>query len=148
MSIYLYTDRADVPAHTRVIDSSDEHFYGIPDSRVADTILKDIDKAIRIDTNTYSLIDIPELGRINASCLSTGTKVLLNIITHPDVCFNLIECGNNALNKLSLIDEGVVLWETPVIYTDKKDQECDICYCGRRFNSFTSLFKYMDGDDI
>ncbi|MDE7307768.1 MAG: DUF4869 domain-containing protein [Lachnospiraceae bacterium] len=43
------------------------------------------------------------LGNLNKSMLSTETKTLLNIINHPDICFNVAECGNNALQFLPKI---------------------------------------------
>lgn len=37
-------------------------------------------------------------GSLRKDYLSSGTKTLLNIISHPDKCFDVCECGGNVLS--------------------------------------------------
>ena len=74
--------------------------------------------------------------------LSTGCKTILNILSHPDVCFNLIECGNNALQMLCKLDNGTVYWEYPFIvgYADR-DVEI-VLNNSKKFSNWTEFMTY------
>ena len=76
-----------------------------------------------------------ELGALNKNMLSTGTKTLLNIIQHPDKCFSVCECGNNALSLLPLITEGSIYWSIPVVAYNG-DSACDIICNGKEYKDF------------
>ncbi len=43
------------------------------------------------------------------NCLSTGSKILLNIYRYPELCFNVMECGDNALELLAGIKKDNIL---------------------------------------
>lgn len=80
------------------------------------------------------------MGALNKSMLSTGAKTLLNIVTHQDKCFNVCECGNNALCLLPLIKDGSIYWEvSAVAYTG--DGFCDISYNGK---IYTDFYKFLE----
>jgi hypothetical protein len=72
--------------------------------------------------------------------LSTGTKTLLNILGHPDICFNVCECGNNALCLLPLIQNGNIYWEMPAVVYDE-NMVCSIKYRGRVYTDFDSFIE-------
>lgn len=75
------------------------------------------------------------MGALNKNLLSTGTKTLLNVASHPNVCFDVCECGNNALNLLVSLTEGMVYWKTPAI-SYIGDGICDIVFHGVRCTNF------------
>ncbi len=43
------------------------------------------------------------------NCLSTGSKILLNLYRYPELCFNVMECGDNALELLAGIKKDNIL---------------------------------------
>lgn len=94
MSLQVY-NKTDPPIS--VIVDNDTYFDGHTELDSGDMcagILKVIDKAVYNSPATFIGRD-PSLG-----ALSTGTKTLLNISQHRDLCFDTIECGNNALTLL------------------------------------------------
>ncbi len=102
-------------------------------------ILKTVDKAEFNSSQTF-VRKTKELGALNKSMLSTGTKTLINIIQHPEICFNVEECGNNALQFITRIYQGIILWQSPFLaYYGNK--ECDIVYHGKSFNDF---YEFLD----
>ena len=83
-----------------------------------------------------------ELGALNKNMLSTGTKTLLNIEGHPEKCFNVCECGNNALSLLPLLKNGCIFWENPAVAYDGA-KECDILLDG--VARYTDFYKFLEG---
>ena len=145
MALYIYTNKSKVPKDIKIVDFNDNYFNLntlIQNSDLVKDILALIDKAVYNSDKTF-VGRTKELGALNKSMLSTGTKTLLNIIMHPDVCFNTIECGSNALEFIPLIKNGKVLWEIPVLSTIPKDK-CDIILNETKyFTDFHSLQKYV-----
>ncbi len=145
MSLNVYTRREEIPKGMKCIDINDSYFNintllsNEKNMELIRDILSDIDKAKFATENSF-------YGRTNDKIailkefLSTGSKTLINIIGHPDVCFNVIECGNNALEFLTRIKNGNVLWEIPVMLP-KEDLECDIMYRGNRY---MKIFDFLD----
>lgn len=143
MSLNIYTDRKFVPSDMEIIDISDTYFNvftNLLDDEFVNTVLREIDKAKYNSELTY-ISRVPEVGALNKITLSTGTKTLLNIVSHPDMCFNVVECGDNALRLLAKITEGNILWEDPfLIYAEYKD--CDILVNGK--NRYTDFTEFLD----
>ncbi|MBE5869901.1 MAG: DUF4869 domain-containing protein [Lachnospiraceae bacterium] len=48
------------------------------------------------------------LGRLNVANLSTGTKTLINILKHPEVCFDIFDWGMNGRQFIKDISEKEV----------------------------------------
>ena len=75
---------------------------------------------------------------LSSDCLSTGAKVLLNIFSHPDKCFSIIECGGNALEMLPLIKDGCIMWSCPIM-SKRYSEICDVQYNGKHFDTVEDL---------
>ncbi len=153
MALYIYTDRAKVPEDMKIIDFNDSYFdvfTTIEDTQLVRTILAAVDKA-EYHSNKSFIGRTKDLGALNKNMLSTGTKTLLNIIQHPDICFNTIECGANALQFLPLIKNGNVIWKVPVLPTIPDGSSSFILNHYMQFSNFYDLQTYvMDkkGEDL
>lgn len=111
MSLNIYTNKADIPSNIDFIDYNDIFFNGelLKNTELTKFILNKIDKAAYNSPTTFIGRD-PDLGTIYKEHLSTGCKTLLNIVNNPDKCFDVIECGPNALKLLSFIKDGNILY--------------------------------------
>jgi hypothetical protein len=134
MSLNIYRNIKDIPKGVNYIASNDLFFEAqgnIDDSELGKEILLEIDNATSINASAFK-------GRFGVddiqpkSNLSTGTKTLFNILQNPDKCFNVAECGNNALGFIFKIQNGNILWKYPVVCL-KSDIPCDIVYDGRKY---------------
>jgi hypothetical protein len=135
MSLNIYRNIKDIPSGMNYIASNDLFFEAqgnIENSELSNEILMTIDNATFINGSAFK-------GRFGKddlqpkSNLSTGTKTLFNILQNPDVCFNVAECGNNALEFMFKIQNGNILWEYPVVCL-KNDISCDILYNGQKYS--------------
>ena len=98
MPLIVYTNKKDVEDSGKDLIMINDLFFDaetvLKNSELVSKILEDIDKA-KYNSDLTFIGRTKELGALNKSMLSTGTKTLLNIIQHPDKCFNVCECGNN-----------------------------------------------------
>lgn len=143
MCLNVYRSKEAVPKGMTVIDINDSFFDAFTELRktsLVEEVLFSIDKAVYSSPQTFEG-RTKELGNLNKSFLSTGTKTLLNIIANPDICFNVCECGNNALYFLSKITNGNVLWKNPVVVCSEP-LTCDICVDGELFTDFFAFLDY------
>lgn len=148
MCLTVYRDRSSVPSNVRIVDVNDSYFDArtlLKNTALEKEILKTIDKAECSSPLTFIGRD-KRLGSLNKSCLSTGSKTLLNIISNPDVCFNVCECGNNALKFIPKMRSGIVLWKRPFILADD-NEPCDIEIEGRHFTDLYSFLSYCYYDE-
>ena len=135
---------AEIPADMRYVKDNDAFFDA--KSKLLDTdlvryIMNQIDGASYVSEIIFCSRN-KELGGLNKSCLSTGTKTLLNVINSANVCFDVIECGINVLDlipKVSLEVNGNIFWKD-CYYPFEADCDCDIVYKGKRFNR---IFDFM-----
>lgn len=144
MSLNIYRKRNEVPKGMKIVDVNDGFFDAdtmIEDTELIREILRTIDKA-EYDTEAVFNSRSDKFKHLNKACLSTGTKTLLNIISHPNRCFNVIECGNNALEFLPQITEGNILFEHPVV-AFSGNETCDIMYKGVRYTDFYEFLQYV-----
>lgn len=144
MSLNIYRKREEVPEGMKIVDVNDGFFDAdtmLEDTELVREILQRIDKA---EYNTEAVFNSrsDKFKYLNKACLSTGTKTLLNIISHPDRCFNVIECGNNALEILPQITEGNILFEYPVVAFSGKGT-CDIMYRGKHYVDFYEFLQQV-----
>lgn len=143
MSLKIYTKKSDIPKTMKFINYNDKFFNStfLSDSEVSRRILKEIDHADYNSKDTFVGRDV-SIGALNKSYLSTGCKTLLNILANPDICFDVIECGQNALRAMLGISDGNVLWEYPVIIVSEA-VDCDVSVNGKNFRDTMKLAEYF-----
>lgn len=148
MSLKIYRSVDEVPSGVRVTKRNDLFFNArtiIKNTDLVADILRTIDMA-EYNSDLTFIGRTRELGALNKSMLSTGTKTLLNIIAFPDRCFNVVECGNNALQFIPKITEGHILWELPVVVCRDRF-ECDINYRGRNYVDFHEFLAQVEREE-
>lgn len=145
MSLQVY-NKTDPPIS--VIVDNDTYFDGHTELDSGDMcagILKVIDKAVYNSPATFIGRD-PSLGALYKQHLSTGTKTLLNISQHRDLCFDTIECGNNALTLLMGFTEGQAVLHPGVVWDpDIWDSlgVLDVVFDGNHFTDLCAISSYM-----
>jgi hypothetical protein len=148
MSLKVYAAREEVPEGIEIIDYNDDFFNAntlLNNSEFEKVVLSSIDKARFQSAETF-IGRTERFGGLSTFMLSTGSKTLLNIEKNPNICFNVCECGNNALCLLPLLSKGNVLWENPVaVY--RGSGKCDIEYKGKKFTNFYNLLGERMRDD-
>lgn len=148
MSLTIYSAKHMPPKGTNIIDINDAFFDAETDlgnTELEREILSKIDKARYCSTSSFygRTTDKVSIPKDN---LSTGAKTLLNIISHPEICFNLCECGRNALEMLPKITDGIVYWEIPVI-AYSGDEKCSIVYCDKIYTDFYEFLEAVERED-
>lgn len=137
MSLHVYLDKKDIPAGLSLIRENDVFFNGmtcLQNDDVTCRILHDIDDAVYNSKDTI-IGKKRSLGALNKSYLSTGAKTILNVKEHPERCFSLLECGNNALKLLHLLTEGHVFLDGRLCISGKRFS-CDIEFGGKLYTDF------------
>lgn len=144
MSLKVYTHKEDIPNHIKYINYNDKFFSSVElkDDDTTKSILSRIDKAKYNSSDTFIGRD-ESLGALNKNLLSTGCKTILNIASHPEICFDVIECGQNALKCLTLLNQGYILWTFPVLITNKSEP-CDIEVNNIKFTCTIDLATYFE----
>lgn len=145
MSLTIFQSKEEVPKEIKYVKYNDLFFEGeiINDDPVSKAILKEVEQAEYAGRN-YFIGRVKEDGNINKSNLSTGTKTLLNIINHPDICFDTLECGDNALFALRRIKEGYAVDKYGVALITDDALDCDIIYHKKHFTNFADYVKYRE----
>lgn len=145
MSLQVY-NKTDPPMS--VIVDNDTYFDGHTELDSGDMcagVLKVIDKAVYNSPATFIGRDT-SLGALYKQHLSTGTKTLLNISQHRDLCFDTIECGNNALTLLMGFTEGQAVLHPGVVWDpDIWDSlgVLDVVFDGNHFTDLCAISSYM-----
>ena len=148
MSLHIYRSVAEVPSGIRVVNGNDLFFNVmtlLSNTDLVSDILSVVDKA-KYSSDLTFIGRTKELGALNKSMLSTGTKTLLNIIAYPNRCFNVVECGSNALQFIPRITEGYILWELPVAVCRDRPK-CDIDYRGRHYTDFLEFLAQVEREE-
>lgn len=141
-------DEWDIPENIKVVKSNDAFFNVntiIDNSELSQKVLANIDKAKRVsDVSFYGRSK--EFGALDKSCLSTGTKTLLNVIQYPNICFSMVEMGMNAIAMLPLIKEGNLYTDNKVLLLNLSfdNDNCNICYRGKVFTKFSEFICYYN----
>lgn len=141
MSLQVY-NKTDPPIS--VIVDNDTYFDGHTELDSGDMcagILKVIDKAVYNSPATFIGRD-PSLGALYKQHLSTGTKTLLNISQHRDLCFDTIECGNNALTLLMGFTEGQAVLHPGVVWDPDIWDSLGVLD-GNHFTDLCAISSYM-----
>lgn len=148
MSLNIYRSLDEVPADLRVVRANDSYFNAftwLQDCSFVRDVLKGVDKAT-YKSEDFFIGRTEGFGALNRQNLSTGTKTILNIHSHPECCFDVIECGDNALNFLPEITNGNIVWKQPfTVYTG--DGKCDILYRGIHFSNFYDFLVAVEKED-
>lgn len=106
--LHLYSNPEFRPEGTEYVRDNEEFFRNVTvykvDSRV-NGLLKNTDGAVYQDEFYFR----DKFGcSVPWECLSTGGKTVLNVFYNPDVCFDTIECGMNALTDMKNLREGMI----------------------------------------
>lgn len=147
MSLKIYRSVDEIKTGQVIIDNDSffDAFTVLTDTTLVHDILMVIDKAEYNSALTF-IGRTKKLGALNKSMLSTGTKTLLNIISYPDECFNIVECGNNALKFIPKLKEGSIVWEMPVVVC-RDNPECDIEYKGIHYTDFHKFLSKIESEE-
>ena len=113
--IKIYKKKA-IPESLELIKINDQFFnkYTVEhlDERAAD-IIWGIDRSKMIDK--YFIESRFDGTKLNIDKLSTGCKTALNIMYNPDKIFDILECGENALEMIYALEQGNVYCDYPMI---------------------------------
>ncbi len=146
MSLTVYRNISEIPGNIEYIDGNDS-FFNVRTKLKNTTFCKDvlsvIDQASYLDENEF--YDRRGVS-VYSSELSTGAKTLLNIESHPDVCFDVLECGENALELIPRIKNGNIVWEHIIVFPDN-EEECDIIYHKHHFDKFFDFLDFVNYED-
>lgn len=145
MSLNLYLRRSDCP--TDMIDVNEAYFRlysSLPDTQLVRKFLSEVDNLdYYSETLARSRAFAPNL--VPTTSLSTGLKTILNVLLHPKECFTLVECGDNALRVLPLIQDGNAYWGNRCIIMHE-NYDCDIMCDGHKFSKFLDFLNYVRYD--
>ena len=137
MSLQVY-NKTDPPMS--VIVDNDTYFDGHTELDSGDMcagVLKVIDKAVYNSPATFIGRDT-SLGALYKQHLSTGTKTLLNVLSHPDKCFSTIECGYNSISSRAMYIPNTFIF-SPGLTSDN----IDIVWDGKHFTKLSELKGYL-----
>ena len=134
MSLNIYLNESEIPKSIRFIRNNDKFFgdTSVENTVIVNAVLQRVEKA---SYYSDSMFTDRNGGNLYWDCLSTGTKTILNIIDHPDICFDTIECGVNAIATLPLIREGNVLLRFYLFQVREYNKNCDINFRGKNYTN-------------
>lgn len=119
--ITIYKDKDDIPSNMEYIELNDVFFNQNTVTKLDDRakeIIEQIDEAKWI--SKYKIVSKFNGVTLDVDCLSTGCKTVLNVAYFPDRVFCLKECGDNALEILYNLEEGLVYSDYAMIPFDMK----------------------------
>lgn len=114
----VYLNQNDIPNDHEYIDKNDYFFEfntnitELDNLDCAKELIKKIDQSDYlgggkiISKFTNKLVENIEYHSIEH--LSSGCKTLLNILLHPEIVFNTIECGYNVIDEIIKLDKGKI----------------------------------------
>ena len=105
-------------------------------------VLKHLEKAVFVSSTEVRSLRTGAIYSKNS--LSTGCKTLLNIEKHPELCFDIRECGNNAKVLLMSLDKGQVLWGNFSLATDDAYAKCLINFEGIACNTVIDFLRCLE----
>jgi len=148
MSLNIFTVESEIPKNMELITYNDAYFNlytSIPKSDLSLYILREVEKA-KYSSDITFIGRTEEFGSLYKECLSTGTKTLFNIMQHQDKCFDVLECGTNALVMLLYI-QGNILWREPfIVYKTLYKEHCDINFKGVHYDRIEDFVDAVNGD--
>lgn len=107
--ITIYKNKKDIPEYAEYIDVNDVFF----NRNTADKLDECAAEIIRKIDGTRLLGKYKIESKFNGvaldvDCLSTGCKTVLNVLYFPEKVFCMKECGDNALEVLYHLRDGLV----------------------------------------
>lgn len=123
----IYIGRKNVPDTLDVVYDIETFFVGVTldESKYTQNVLKYIEKGKYCDSDTFE----DRFGRrLNKSCLSSTSKMLLAVNRYSDLVINCSELGNNAISMLNQLSRGNILFVRP--YSLIMDIESDVSING------------------
>lgn len=150
MALNVYTRKEDIPDGMFYVNDNDKLF--VPTDFGKLDFVKDVicyvDKG-SYESGLYFLGRDKDIGLLSLSCLSTGSKTLINIFNNPDKCFDISCCGTNAKLMLGKLHSGNIYWRFPVVIRlNGFPWECDINMLGRHFSNFGDLTTFSISNRI
>ena len=113
-----------LPEGAEVIRINDVYFNKYTaqmlDERAGDIILRVDDSQV---LSKYFFASKFDGSKLNIDKLSTGCKSALNIMYNPDIIFDISECGENALEVIYSLEEGMVYCDYPMIAFNMTEAE-------------------------
>ena len=114
--ITIYKNKEDIPHDMEYVELNDVFFNKntvIKLDEQAKKIVEQIDGAKLI--SKYKIESKFNGVTLDVDCLSTGCKIVLNVLYFSDKVFCIKECGDNALEILYNLEKGSVYSEYAVI---------------------------------
>jgi hypothetical protein len=115
--ITIFKNKNDIPKNTEYVESNDVYFnkYTASDMDLeqATSIIKQVEGSKLI--GRYNVESKFNGVTLDIDRLSTSCKTVLNVLTYPDNVFCMKECGNNALEILYDLDNGMVYSDHAII---------------------------------
>lgn len=107
--ITVFKNKRDIPAGMEYVELNDIFFnkntVALLDENAA-SIIENIDGAKLV--GKYKIESRFNGVTLDIDCLSTGCKTVLNVMYFPDKIFCMKECGDNALEILYGLQQGMV----------------------------------------
>jgi hypothetical protein len=144
MALNVYLTKEEIPDGMTFINKNDIYFDGftnLDNSDFVTNVLREVDEA-EVTSELTFLGRTKKLGNLFKDHLSTGSKTLINIHAYPEICFNVVECGDNALEFLCDLHEGNIYWHLPFINFERDDESCDIQCRGRHFDNMIDFLEF------
>lgn len=141
----IYRSKENIPNSIKYVKDNDAYFDA-KSKLLNNDLVKEV--LLKIDGAEYVSQDVflgrnKKLGGLNKIHLSTGAKTLINILNKDNVCFDVVECGINALDLLPMLSEkvnGHIVWKD-CLYPFAKNCSCDISYNGKYFYEVFDFIK-------
>lgn len=149
MSLIVYKNNP-IPKDIEYVNINDSYFNlytKLDNSKECAKILREIDSAEYSGPNMFIGRD-KDKGSLYKENLSTGCKTALNVLKHPDICFDLTECGNNAINVIFDLNKGIVKLNGSIFFTDVLSEDIDIIIDGTQIKTTDELSIYLEECDF
>lgn len=150
--ITVYNSIDSIPNSIKLIRDNDVYFDAkskLLNTDLVKKILKKIEDAEYVSEDVF-IGRNRKIGGLYKENLSTGIKTLINIINHEDVCFDVIECGDNVLELIPTLSckvNGVILWKH-CMYPFENNYKCEIQFNGKKINrAFDFTTEVVNGED-
>lgn len=145
MSLMIY-DKYDIPSEEyskRVIRATSDFFdknAKLIDCETIRNLMFKIDNAEYINEYNFKS-NMLFCGAPDKSYLSAGCKAAICIYLFPDLCFDSVVCGINALVEVLQLDRGSIYLEPGWIY-NIRGKKCDIIYKNRHFDYLQKFYNW------
>lgn len=146
--IIIYKNKNDIPLNMEYVELNDVHFN-------KNTVMKLDERAVdiieRIDgsklVGKYKIESKFNGVVLDIDRLSTGCKTVLNVLYFPDKVFCMKECGENALEILYGLEQGVVYSDYAVIPFDMEEMKVFLGAENRVVDDYEELKEWWDDEE-